>query len=56
MRVGELVSLVIAQPKAVSAQFVPADGEDGAVGDREEGRAERSEDVLAVVPADTRAR
>ena len=56
VRVVELVSLVIAQPEAVSAQLVPADGEDGAVGDREERRAERGEDVLSVMPADAGAR
>ena len=56
VRVVELVSLPVAQPEPVAAEVVPADREDRAVGDREERRAERREDVLAVVPADTPAR
>ena len=54
--VVELVPLPVAQPEPVAAAVVPADREDGAVGDREQRRSERREDVLAVVPADARAR
>jgi hypothetical protein len=50
VRVVELVSLPVAQPEPVAAEVVPADREDRAVGDREERRAERGEDVLAVMP------
>ena len=50
--VVELVALPVAEPEPEPAAVVPADREDGAVGDREERRAERGEDVLAVVPAD----
>ena len=56
MRVVELVALPVAQPEPVAAEVVPADGEDGAVGDRQQRRAERREDVLAVMPADAGAR
>ena len=51
MGVVELVSRPVAEPEAPTADVVPADGEDGAVRDREERRPERGEDVLAVVPA-----
>jgi hypothetical protein len=49
--VVELVSALVAEPEAVAADVVPADLEDGAVGDREDRRAEGGEDVVAVVPA-----
>ena len=51
MRVVELVAPVVAEPEPPAADLVPADGEDGPVRDREERRAERREDVVAVVPA-----
>ena len=51
MRVVELVPLLVAQPQAPAADVVPADREDRAVGDGEDRRAERREDVVAVVPA-----
>ena len=56
VRVVELVALPVAQPKAVPAEVVPADREDRPVRDGEERGPERREDVLAVMPADARAR
>ena len=53
MRVVELVSLAVSQPEPITAAFLPANGEDRAVGNGEERGAEWSEDVLTVVPADT---
>ena len=53
MRVVELVSLAVSQPEPITAAFLPADGEDRAVGNGEEWGAERSEDVLAVMPDGT---
>jgi hypothetical protein len=55
VRVVELVALVVAQPEAVAADVVPADGEDGPVGDRQEGGPERREDVVPVVVRDVGA-
>ncbi len=51
MRVVELVSLAIGEPEPVAAERVPADGEDHALGDCEDRRAELGEDVVAVMPA-----
>ena len=51
VRVVELVPEPVAQPEPVAADVVPADREERAVRDREDRRAERREDVLAVVPA-----
>ena len=51
VRVVELVAVPVAEPEPVAADVVPADREDRAVGDGEDRRAERREDVLAVVPA-----
>ena len=48
----ELVPLAVAEPEAEAADVVPADREDRPVGDGENRRAERGEDVLAVVPGD----
>ena len=56
MGVVELVALPVTQPEPVAAEVVPADGEDGPVGDGEERGPERREDVLAVMPDDARAR
>src|SRR5579862_8632789 len=56
MRVVELVALLVEDPEAVAADLVPADREDGSVGDREERLAELAEDVVAVVVGDVRAR
>ena len=57
MGVVELVPEPVAQPHLPTAEIVPADAEDRAVRDCEDGGAERAEDVLAVVPpaADGRA-
>ena len=46
-----LVSGAVTEPEAVAADFVPADGEHRAGCDRENGRAERREDVVTVMPA-----
>ena len=51
MGVVELVPGAVAEPEAPAADVVPADREHRAVGDGEERRPERREDVLAVVPA-----
>ena len=51
MRVVELVALPVAQPEPPAADVVPADREDRPVRDGEDRRAERREDVVAVVPA-----
>src|SRR5258707_734887 len=45
----ELVALVVTQPEPPAADLVPADGEDRAVCDGEDRRAEGSEDVVAVI-------
>ena len=50
VRVVELVSLRVAQPEPVASDVVPADREDEPVGAGEDRRAERREDVVAVVP------
>src|SRR5439155_13077705 len=50
MRVVELVPLAVAEPDAVAPDVVPADREDGAVRAGKHRRAERGEDVIAVVP------
>src|SRR5439155_19639242 len=50
VRVVELVPLRVAEPEAVAADLVPADREDEPVGAGEHRRAERREDVVAVVP------
>src|SRR5579859_2035686 len=47
----ELVAAIVAQPKPAAARTLPADGEHDAVRDREDGRAERREEVVTVVPA-----
>ncbi len=51
MGVVELVALPVPEPEPVAADLVPADREDGAVGDREQGLADLAEDVVAVMPA-----
>ena len=51
MRVVELVAGPVAEPEAPAADVVPADREHRPVGDREQRRSERREDVLAVMPA-----
>ena len=56
VRVVELVPRAVAEPEPPAADLVPADGEDGAVRDGEDRRAERREDVVAVVPGHVRAR
>ena len=48
--VVELVPLRVAEPDAVAADVVPPNREDEAVRAGEDRRAERSEDVVAVVP------
>ena len=50
VRVVELVSLEVAQPETVAAERVPADEEECPVGNGEEGRPARGEDVVPVVP------
>src|SRR5438874_6213874 len=50
MRIVELVPLAVAEPDAVAADVVPADGEDGTAGAGKERRAEGGEDVVAMVP------
>ncbi len=56
VRVVELVAGGILQPEAEPADVVPPDRVDDPVGDGENRSAQRSEDVLAVVPAGCRAR
>ena len=51
MRVVVLVAVVVAQPEPPAADVVPADREHRAVRDGEQRRAERREDVVAVMPA-----
>ena len=51
MRVVELVAGPVAQPQPPAADVVPADREHRPVGDREQRRPERREDVLTVMPA-----
>jgi len=50
MRVVELVAEGVAEPEAPAADVVPADREEGAVGDREHRRSRWRDEVLAVVP------
>src|SRR6266568_4564707 len=49
--VVEEISLAVAKPEPVSSDLVPSHGEDGAGSNCEEGRTERGEDVVAMVPA-----
>ena len=51
VRVVVLVPGLVLEPEPVAADRIRPDREDDAVGDREERRAERREDVVAVVPA-----
>ena len=51
VRVVELVARVVPEPETPAADAVPADCEHRAVRDREQRRAERGEDVVAVMPA-----
>ena len=55
VRVVELVALLVEEPEPVAADLVPADREDGAVGDGDERLAELAEDVVAVVVGDVGA-
>ena len=56
MRVVELVSLAVAEPEALAADVVPADGEERSRRDGHERRPGGSEDVVAVVPGHVGAR
>ena len=49
--VVELVSGMVAEPEPPAADVVPADREHRPVGDGEQRRPERGEDVLTVMPA-----
>ena len=55
VRVVELVARLVDDPEAVAADLVEADGEDDAVGARDERLPERSEDVVAMVIGDVRS-
>ena len=50
MRVVELVAYAVAYPEPPAAEALPADAVERAVRDGDDGRAERGEDVVAVVP------
>ena len=50
MGVVEGVARGVREPQAPAADLLPADVADRAVGDRDDGRAERGEQVVAVVP------
>ena len=51
MRVVEVVAGVVDEPEPPPADAVPADREDRSVGDRDDRRPERREQIVAVVPA-----
>ena len=51
VRVVEEIPLPVAHPEPVAADIVPPDGEDRPRRDGEDRRAQRREDVVAVVPA-----
>src|SRR5262245_43142284 len=50
MRVVELVGCPVSHPETPASERVPADAVDRSGGDRDDRRAERGEDVVAVVP------